>query len=267
MTDTVPDVPAVVDYEARGHVAVVTLNRPQAMNAVNQQVSTELGDALERAQQDPAIRALVITGTGRAFCAGADLKEIAAGRDIYPVEHPEWDFAGLVRHWIDKPVVAAVNGFALGGGTEIVLACDLAVIDETASLGLPEVRRGLFAAAGGVLRLQRQVPVKVAAEIALTGAPVDAARAYELGLVNRVAPQGTSLQVALELAEAIAANAPLAVRETKRVLHRSLALGSDWDEEVWALNAGAMRTVMRSKDAIEGATAFAQKRAPVWSDE
>lgn len=258
-------VPAVVEYEIRGHVAVVTLNRPGVMNAVNQQLADELGAALERAQHDSEVRVVVLTGAGRAFCAGADLKEVAAGRSIYPSEHPEWDFAGLVRHWVDKPVIAAVNGFALGGGTEIVLACDMAVIDETASLGLPEVTRGLFAAAGGVLRLQRQVPAKIANEIALTGAPIDPSRAYELGLVNRVAAEGTAVEVALELARQVAANAPLAVRETKRVLHRSLAAGSDWDDEAWDLNRGAMRTVMRSKDAIEGATAFAQKRAPVWT--
>lgn len=267
MTDPQSTAPNVVDLDLRGHVGVLTMNRPQAMNAVNQQLADELGAALERASRQPEVRAVVITGAGRAFCAGADLKDLAAGRSIYPSENPEWDFAGLVRHWADKPLIAAVNGFALGGGTEIVLACDLAVIDETASLGLPEVTRGLFAAAGGVLRLQRQVPVKVANEMALTGAPIDAHRAYELGLVNRVAPEGTALDVALGLAEQIAANAPLAVRQTKRVLHRSLALGSDWDDEVWALNRDAMRAVMRSKNAIEGATAFARKRAPVWFDE
>jgi len=254
-------------YEVRGHVAIVTLNRPGALNAVNARLSAAVGDALERSQHDPAARVVVITGAGRAFCAGADLKAVAAGEDIYNRERPEWDFAGIVRHWLDKPVIAAVNGFALGGGTEIVLAADLAVIDETASLGLPEVTRGLLAAAGGVLRLQRQIPFKFAAEIALTGQPVSAARAQELGLVNRVAPQGTALAVALELAEVIAANAPVSVRETKRVLHESVAAGSDWDDRVWDINLAAMKTVMTSKDSREGARAFAQKRKPVWTGE
>jgi enoyl-CoA hydratase/carnithine racemase len=252
-------------YRASGHVAVVTLNRPDALNAVNAALSCAVGGCLQRAEDDPSVRAVVITGTGRAFCAGADLKEVAAGRSIYDPDHPEWDFAGLVRHWVSKPVIAAVNGFALGGGTEIVLACDLAVIDETASLGLPEVRRGLLAAAGGVIRLQRQLPFKIAAEIALTGSPVNAGRAYELGLVNRVAPAGASLEVALELAAMIAENAPVAIRETKRVMHATAAQGSDWEDEVWEVNQAAMATVFRSSDAREGARAFAEKRPPVWS--
>jgi enoyl-CoA hydratase/carnithine racemase len=252
-------------YETRGHVAVVTLNRPKALNAVNAELSADVGVALERAAMDDGIRAVVITGAGRAFCAGADLKEIAAGRSVYAPEHPEWGFGGIVRHWIDKPVIAAVNGFAMGGGTEIVLACDLAVIDETATLGLPEVRRGLLAAAGGVIRLQRQVPFKVAAEIALTGEPVSAARAYELGLVNRIAPEGSVLETALELAHTVAANAPLAVRQTKRVLHESAAAGSDWGPEAWAINSDATRIVFTSEDAQEGPRAVAEKRAPQWS--
>lgn len=254
-------------YEVRDHVAIVTLNRPKALNSVNAGLSAAAGEALERAQGDPAVRAVVITGAGRAFCAGADLKALVAGEDIYNREHPEWDFGGIVRHWLDKPVIAAVNGFALGGGTEIVLACDLAVIDETASLGLPEVTRGLLAAAGGVLRLQRQIPFKFASEIALTGKPVSAARAIELGLVNRVAPEGTALSVALELAEVVAANAPISVRETKRVLHESVAAGSDWDDRVWEISHAAIKTVMTSKDSREGARAFAQKRKPVWTGE
>jgi len=226
-------------------------------------LSAAAGAALERAAQDPEVRAVVITGAGRAFCAGADLKELAAGRPVYDREHKEWDFAGIVRHWIPKPVIAAVNGFALGGGTEIVLSADIAIIDERASLGLPEVRRGLIAAAGGVLRLQHQIPPKVALEIALTGEPISAARAYELGLVNAVAPAGTALARALETAEKIAANAPLAVQQTKRVMYDSV--GSGWSDDDWALNADAMRIVFTSEDAKEGPRAFAAKRAPQWS--
>jgi enoyl-CoA hydratase/carnithine racemase len=252
-------------YEVRHHVAIVTLNRPDALNAVNSALSVAAGAALERAATDPQVRVVVITGAGRAFCAGADLKEIAAGRAVYDPDHRDRDFAGIVRHWIPKPVIAAVNGFALGGGTEIVLSADLAVIDERASLGLPEVTRGLIAAAGGVLRIHRQVPPKVAAEIALTGRPVSAARAYELGLVNTVAPVGTALAVALDLAETIAANAPVAVQQSKRVMHECAAATTGWAQEDWARNRDAARIVMTSEDAKEGPRAFAARRTPQWA--
>lgn len=252
-------------YEARDHIAVVTLNRPAAMNSVNAALSAAAGDALARAAEDPDVRVVVITGAGRAFCAGADLKEIAAGRNVYDPDHRERDFAGIVRHWIPKPVIAAVNGFALGGGTEIVLSADLAVIDEAATLGLPEVRRGLIAAAGGLLRVHRQVPAKVAAEIALTGQPISAARAYELGLVNRVAASGTALSVAREMAAVIAANAPLAVQQSKKVLRDSASGQIGWSDEEWAVNRAAAKIVMTSADAQEGPRAFAEKRQPRWS--
>jgi enoyl-CoA hydratase/carnithine racemase len=257
----------LVFSEVRDHVALLTINRPNAMNAINSGVSTAMGNALEEAQRNSDVRAIVITGNGRAFCAGADLKELAQGKSVNSIDHPEWDFAGLVRHWVDKPLIAAVNGFALGGGTEIVLACDLAVIDETASLGLPEVARGLFAAAGGVLRLQRQVPQKVAAEIVLTGVPISATRAFELGLVNRVAPRGMSVAIALELAATIAANGPLALRTSKKIFQDSLGIADVWSNEVWRLNYDGIKVIMSSKDAIEGATAFAEKRSPVWTGE
>ncbi|MGW6035008.1 crotonase/enoyl-CoA hydratase family protein [Gordonia terrae] len=256
---------SVVRYEVRDHIAIITLNRPDALNAVNSALSTAAGAALEEAAQDPSVRVIVITGAGRAFCAGADLKEIAAGRRIDDPAHREWDFAGIVRHYVPKPVIAAVNGFALGGGTEIMLSADLAVIDEEASVGLPEVRRGLIAGAGGLLRIHRQVPQKVAAEIALTGRPVSAARAYELGLVNTVAPAGTALAVALELAAEIAANAPLAVSESKRVMHETAKAQRGWDDESWKINSSAIRTVFTSDDAKEGPRAFAEKRAPEWT--
>jgi crotonobetainyl-CoA hydratase len=207
----------------------------------------------------------IITGAGRGFSSGADLKALAAGEKIRAEGHPEWGFAGIVRHYIDKPVIAAVNGFALGGGTEILLAADLAVIDAEAKLGLPEVKRGLFAGAGGVLRLARQVPPKIALEIALTGEPVDAQAALQWGLVNRIAAPGTALAEALALAELIAGNAPVAVQTSKRVLHRIDLQGSDWDAELWEMNRLALLRVVRSEDAKEGPRAFAQKRAPVWS--
>ncbi|MBS9376023.1 crotonase/enoyl-CoA hydratase family protein [Rhodococcus sp. B50] len=251
-------------YERRGSVALITLNRPRAMNAVNCELSTAVGNYLEQADADDEVRVIVITGSGRAFCAGADLKAIGAGQTLEAEDHPEWGFAGFAQHWVSKPTIAAVNGFALGGGTELVLAADLAVIDENAQLGLPEVKRGLFAAAGGVIRLQQQIPKKIALEIALTGEPISAAEGKELGLVNRVAPAGTALDVAFELAEKIAVNAPLSVRESKAMIHRT-ATGADWESGVWDANTKSMAVVFTSEDAKEGPAAFAQKREPVWT--
>ena len=261
-----------VHYAVQGHVGVLTLNRPEAMNSVNAALSTALGEGVEQAAADPTVRVLVLTGEGRAFCAGADLKALAAGEPIGAAGHDDWGFAGFVRHWVDKPVVAAVNGFALGGGTELALACDLVVASEQARFGLPEVRRGLFAAAGGVVRLQRQVPVKRAAEIALTGEAIDAATALDWGLVNRVTPHDQVLATAVALAEVVAGNAPTAVRQTKRMLHRGAAGGSDWDaawtgEDPWTANLEAVSTVFGHPDAVEGPIAFAEKREPQWRDE
>lgn len=271
MTDTKTTVetePAAL-YERAGHIAVIRLNRPEALNAVNAALSTAAGEALERAAADPEVRVVVVTGNGRAFCAGADLKELAAGRSVAAPEHPEWGFAGIVRHWIDKPLIAAVNGYAMGGGTEIALACDLVVAAEDARLGLPEVKRGLIAAAGGVVRLQRQIPLKRALQMALTGDAVDVQEAAEWGLVNVVARPGAALEEAMVLAQRIAANAPLSVQHTKRVMHQVAESGSDWDpewsrREPWAVNDEASAIVFGSRDAVEGPTAFAEKRAPVW---
>lgn len=261
----------VVEYEMRDRVALVTLNRPDAMNAVNAALATGLGEAVERAAGDPAVRVLVLTGRGRAFCAGADLKAIAAGEPIGPEGHDEWGFAGFVQHWCDKPVIAAVNGFAMGGGTELALACDLVVAAQEASFGLPEVRRGLVAAAGGLLRIQHQVAPKRAAELALTGAPVDAATALEWGLVNRVVPGERVVDAALSLAGAIAKNAPTAVRQSKRLLQRTKTAANDWHpdwsgEDPWAVNAEETMVAFGHPDAVEGPTAFAEKRAPDWQD-
>jgi crotonobetainyl-CoA hydratase len=234
------------------------------MNAVNASMSKALGDALGSLAAEPELRVGVLTGAGRAFCAGADLKEVAAGRSVYDEAHLERGFAGMVRHFIDKPLVAAVNGFALGGGTELVLACDMAVMSDDASLGLPEVKRGLVAAAGGVLRLHRQIPPKIAAEAVFTGDPLDAASALQWGLVNRVVPAAEVLATALALAEKVAGNAPMAVRASKRIMMRS-ATGSDWDPAIWEINQAEFAAVRASRDAREGASAFAQKRTPNWA--
>lgn len=269
MTETEAAQPAAL-YEVRDRVAVITLNRPDALNAVNAALSTAVGESLEAAVADRDVRAIVVTGTGRAFCAGADLKELSQGRPINADGHPEWGFAGLIQHWVDKPLIAAVNGFAMGGGTEIALACDLVVAADTATFGLPEVKRGLYAAAGGVIRLQRQIPMKRALELVLTGEGIDAATAANWGLINRVVPAGDELDVALELAGLIAANAPLAVQMSKMMVHRTWAGASEWNpawsgEDPWRANDEALGVVFSSQDALEGPIAFAEKREPRWS--
>ena len=256
-------------YDLRDGVAVVTLNRPEAMNSVNAALATGLGEAIEKAATDPAVRVVVLTGTGRAFCAGADLKAISRGESIAAEGHPEWGFAGLVQHWIDKPIIAAVNGFAMGGGTELALASDLVVAADTAVFGLPEAKRGLIAGAGGVIRLQRQLPIKRALELALTGDGIDAAVALDWGLINRVVAADEVLDAALELARKIAANAPLSVQYSKQMMYRTQSGPSDWNpawgtEEPWAVNGELGLKVFTSADAMEGPLAFAQKREPNW---
>jgi crotonobetainyl-CoA hydratase len=269
MAEQSPD--EVVHYDVRDRTALITLDRPHARNAVNAALATGLGNAVERAGSDPAVRVVVLTGTGDAFCAGADLKAIASGQSIDAEGHRDWGFAGFVQHWVDKPVLAAVNGFAMGGGTELALACDLVVASSSARFGLPEVRRGLVAAAGGLLRLQHQVPHKRALELAMTGEPIDARTAYDWGLVNRVVEPDRLLEEALALADTIAANAPTAVRTSKRLLHRTRTAANDWDaawtaEEPWAVNGEETMTAFLHPDAMEGPAAFAEKREPRWQD-
>ena len=253
--------------ERRGHVLIATINRPEARNAINAAVHVGLGLALEEAEDDPEVRALVLTGAGdQAFCAGADLKALARGEAILPRDPVQlaWGFAGVVAHPISKPMIAAVGGFALGGGTELALACDLVVAAETAQFGLPEVKRGLVAAAGGAFRLIQQLPHKVAMEIMLTGEPFSAQRALELGFVNRVVPREQVLEAALALAEAIARNAPLSVQASKRIAVGMVGGAVPADQPRWALNDAESAIVRRSEDAREGPLAFAEKRAPVW---
>ncbi len=257
------DAPAAL-IERRGNVLLITLNRPEARNAVNAAVSIGVGDALHAAQNDPEIRAVVITGAGQSFCAGADLKAISRRENLYHPEHGEWGFAGYVQHVIDKPTIAAVNGTALGGGTELALASDLVVAEERTSFGLPEVKRGLIAAAGGVFRIVDQLPRKVAMELLFTGEPMSSADALKWGLINQVVPDGSVVDAALALAERITVNAPLAVWASKRV-----AAGVDdgvitGDEAGWTRTMREMGAVLRSADAKEGPLAFAEKREPVW---
>lgn len=252
-------------FEPRGRVAIITINRPAVMNAVNAEVWTELGEAFERFAGNPELWAAVITGAGdKAFCAGADLKAAAAGELVGAHETGKGGFAGLVRRYTDKPVIAAVNGVALGGGAEIAMFCDLIVASEQAKLGLPEVKRGVMAIGGGLLRLPRIVPPKVAMYHIMTGDPMTAPDAFRWGLVNEVVPHEQVLDAAIALAERICANAPLAVRASKDVVYRTLETSVDFSDEGWQISNDLAARNRESEDATEGPRAFAEKRPPVW---
>ncbi|HEY7107439.1 MAG TPA: crotonase/enoyl-CoA hydratase family protein [Acidimicrobiia bacterium] len=246
--------------ERRELVEILRIERPEAKNAINDVVAQALEAALDDIEQDRDVRVVVLTGTGDTFSAGADLKMVAAG-DTRGFTTRRGGFAGFVERDFPKPVIAAVNGTAVAGGFEIALACDLIVASDTARFGLFEVKRGLIAAGGGLVRLPRRVPLALATEIAIVGTTIDAARAYSVGLVNRVVPKAEVLDAALQMAEEIAANSPLAVR-LSRTLVREVA---DLTEaEAWKRSAELSRQVGASPDAREGARAFAEKRSPVW---
>ena len=246
---------------AGAHVALVTIQRPEARNAVNGAVATGLDRIVKHIEKDSNIWVAVLTGAGgAAFCAGADLKEVSAGRmdDLYT---PDGAFAGFVKHPRDKLWIAAVEGFALAGGFEIALACDLIVASEAAVFSLPEVTRGMVAAAGGVYRAVRALPRSIAIELIVTGDRLPSARAAALGLVNRLAPAGGALAHAMALAERICANAPIAVRESLKVAR--LAYDLD-DDSLFALGLAAQERVQQTKDFTEGPLAFIEKRPAVW---
>ena len=244
--------------EAIDGVLVITLNRPQARNAVNQALADALASALDELDSDDDLRAGVLTGAGKGFCAGMDLKALVRGeRSI--VDGRGW--AGMTMRPPDKPLIAAVEGFALAGGFEIALACDLIVAARGAQFGIPEVKRGLIAAAGGLQRLPKRLPYHLAMQLAITGEPISAERAHELGLVNELCEPGEARTRACALAHGIASNAPLAVRASKAVVRDAL----DWsEEEGWHRIAEIAPPLIASADAMEGAIAFAEKRAPVW---
>jgi enoyl-CoA hydratase len=252
---------AAVEVERNGRVGIIRLNRPEARNAVNGDLANGVEGALDEWENDDTIQAVVITGNGPTFCAGADLKLIAAGKGG-EMATAKGNFAGLVRRNYPKPILAAVNGPAFAGGFEIVLACDLVVAADVAQFGIPEVKRGLFAAAGALIRLPKRVPLALATELAITGDPISAERAGELGLVSRVVPLDDVLDAALELAARIAANGPLAVRKTLQMVREA---GDLTEEEAWPRNFELAMEVFASKDSIEGATAFAEKREPNWT--
>jgi len=244
--------------EVRGNVLIVTLNRPEAKNAANKALAEGVAAAMDRLDSDKDLRVGIITGAGGTFCSGMDLKGFLAGETP---QIPGKGFAGLTEAPPAKPLIAAVDGYALAGGFEIALACDLIVANKDSKFGIPEVKRGLAAAAGGLVRLPRQIPQRLAMELALTGEFVSAQRAYEMGLINRVV-EGVALEGALQLAETISANGPLAVAASKQVIREQ----QDWSQaEQWKNQYALTAKVFTSSDAREGAAAFAQKRAPNWT--
>lgn len=250
--------PDAVAVERSGETLVVTLNRPEARNAVNRRLAELLGEAMEQLDADEGLRVAVITGADGVFCAGMDLKAFVAGEEV-TIEGR--GFAGLVEAPPRKPLIAAVEGHAVAGGFEIALACDLIVASRTARFGIPEVRRGLVALGGGLLRLPRRIPYHLAMELALTGRTVGADELRGTGLVSRWTEPGGALDGALELAGEIAAGGPLAVVASKEILGRS----GDWgEEEGWVEQRRVGAPVVASEDAREGAVAFAEKRPPVW---
>jgi enoyl-CoA hydratase len=249
--------PAVLT-ERRGRILIITLNRPDQRNAVNAAVAHGVAAALDELDGDAQLSLGVLTGAGKGFCSGMDLKAFRAGERPHV---PGRGFAGIVERAADKPLIAAIEGFAVAGGLEVALACDLIVAAKGARLGIPEVKRSLVAAGGALLRLPRTMPRNVAMELALTGDLIEAERAHELGLVNRLADPGQALDTALQLAETIAANGPLALAATKRIMVES----AGWpDAEYFDRQRAITEPVFDSEDAREGATAFAERRDPIW---
>ena len=244
--------------QEHGAVLVITINRPRQRNAVNRAVSLGIAAALDLLDARPDLRVGVLTGQEGNFCSGMDLKAFVDG------ERPELEgrgFGGLCEKSPVKPVIAAVEGYALAGGCELALACDLIVAAESAWFGLPEAARGLVAGSGGLIRLPRRIPPAIALEYALTGERFGAATAHQWGMVNRVTPPGGALDEALRLAAQIAANAPLSVAMSKRIINES----ADWPMDgIWERQRPLAEAVIGSEDALEGSKAFAEKRAPVW---
>ena len=239
-------------------IMTITLNRPKAKNAANKALADGVVAALIELDSNDAIQVAIITGAGGTFCAGMDLKAFVTGE--LPIVEGR-GFAGLTECPPRKPLIAAIEGYALAGGMEIAVSCDLIVAADSAKFGIPEVKRGLAAAAGGLMKMPRQIPYRLAMELALTGDPISAERAYEVGLVNEVVPEGKALEAAKVLAARIAANGPLAVAVSKQVIVESV----DWStEEMWQKQQEIVLPVFASEDAMEGSVAFAEKRAPNW---
>jgi enoyl-CoA hydratase len=244
--------------ERRGNVLLITLNRPEVRNAVNAALAEGVGNALEELDADDSLSVGVLTGAGGFFCAGMDLGAFVKGESPW---FGDRGFAGIAQRSARKPLIAAIEGFAVAGGMEIALACDLIVAAKGAKMGIPEAKRSLVAAGGALLRLPRRMPYHVVMELALTGDAVPAERFHELGVVNSLAEPGSAVDVALELAERVAKNGPLALIASKRILQEQF----DWSSaEMWEKQGAITGPVFTSEDAKEGASAFKEKREPVW---
>lgn len=252
--------------EKRDGVFILTLNRPEKRNALNTAMWAEIAQAIEEFEADDDCRAIVVTNNGPCFCAGSDLKEISAGTYRPPVGYEDQGFATITGHYIEKPVIAAVEGMCMGGGAEILLACDIAVLSDDCVIGYPEVKRGLVAGGGAaLLRLAQAIPVKFALELLLTGDNIDAETAVRWGMANHIAPAGHALERAMDIARTIAANGPIAVRLSKRQVYENLDRG--WlreDNPGWDAAMAADMGIKQTEDAHEGSTAFAEKRTPLW---
>jgi enoyl-CoA hydratase len=257
MPDTTTTGPAVLT-ERRGTVLLIALNRPEVRNAVNAAVAEGIASALDELDADPGLTVGILTGTGGFFCAGMDLGAFVKGESPW---FGDRGFAGIAQRGARKPLIAAIEGFAVAGGFEVALACDLIVAAEGAKLGIPEAKRSLVAAGGALLRLPRRMPYHVVMELALTGEPMPAERFHAFGVVNRLAAPGSAVDVALELAAAIARNGPLALAASKAIVEQQF----DWStEEMWARQGELSGPVFASEDAKEGASAFKERREPVW---
>ncbi|MEO2166590.1 MAG: crotonase/enoyl-CoA hydratase family protein [bacterium] len=250
----------VVEFEKQGRLAIITLNRPEARNAISPEVAQAMEAALDEYENDPDLWAAILCGKGKAFCAGADLKAIAAGKAA-GIETKRGGFGGLVRRERKKPLIAAIAGSALAGGTEIALSCDLIVCSTETLFGLPEVKRSLVAAAGGLFRLPRAIGMAPALEVILTGDPMPAERAYQLGMVNQVVAPEEVMNAARALADRIIANAPLAVQASRRIASRAF---SDEDDALWSASGHEFIDIAKSEDFREGPLAFIEKRKPEW---
>jgi enoyl-CoA hydratase len=252
---------ACLQLQREGSILIVTLNRPGVRNAIDRATSEAVAQAMDLLDSDPSLSLGILTGAGGNFCTGMDLKAFLRGERV---ELPGRGLCGIVQTPPQKPLIAAVEGYALAGGCEIALACDLIVASETAQFGLPEVKRGLIAGSGGLLRLPRRIPAQIAMELALTGDLLPAPEARSWGLINRLVPEGQALGSAIELAQRIAANGPLAVRVAKQVISDS----PGWPQsEIWQRQNRLLEQVISSADAREGALAFAEKRQPQWSGQ
>jgi enoyl-CoA hydratase len=252
---------ATIEYATEDHRAIITINRPEARNAVNADVANGIEEAIDRLEADDALWVGILTGVPPVFSAGADLKEINAGRAA-SLATKRGGFAGITNRERTKPIIAAVDGPALAGGTEITLACDLIVASRSARFGIPEVKRSLVAAGGALFRLPRRIPFNLAMELTLTGDPIDAERAEQVGLVNVLCEQGEALDKARELSLRIEANAPVAVRASRQVV---LASMTEDEATGWRLSGEGMAKATASEDFKEGLMAFIEKRPPAWT--